>query len=88
VPLAPAMRVELEDFFEEIMTKSLTLPFHIAVEPVLTQIFSAEKTVLWLSKPIFNKFSITLRLLPIVLSDCHVVQLWIDLSCSETVKMP
>ncbi|OHS95013.1 hypothetical protein TRFO_10718 [Tritrichomonas foetus] len=54
-------RLEIENYFDELLEKISILPFHSAVEPILTTIFNAHKTVLWVSKGrAYSYFSPTL----------------------------
>jgi hypothetical protein len=54
--LGATSRIELEDLFEDLMTKSLAQPFHVAAEPIFAHIFSAHESLVWLAKPQSNKF--------------------------------
>lgn len=43
-------RFEMENYFDSMLQKMNVLPLHSAIEPILTNIYSSYKSILWISK--------------------------------------
>ena len=51
-----SVRFELENYFDSILEKMAILPLHLAIEPILTDIYKSYKSILWISKD-FKSFT-------------------------------
>lgn len=52
----PEERLNNEDYFDSMMSRSNVLPLHEAFQPVLTEMFKVERTILWEERSDSNDF--------------------------------